>query len=60
MYGLEQIDIAVPRDRSVSPHATGMSYGPERKMTEDQNTSISSLRKRLVEYAWWPREKEDQ
>jgi hypothetical protein len=43
MYGLEQIYIAVPRDHSVSPYATGMSYGAKRRMTEDHNTSISAI-----------------
>lgn len=43
MYGLEQIHIAMPRDCSVSPYATGMSYGPKRKMTEEHNTSISAI-----------------
>jgi len=43
MYGLEQIHMAVPRDHSVSPYATGMSYGPKRKMTEDHNTTISAI-----------------
>jgi len=41
MYGLEQIHIAVrPFD---SPFATGTSYGPKRKMTEEHNTSISAI-----------------
>ena len=43
MYGLEQVHIAVPRDPSVSPYATGMSYGPKRKMTVEDNTSISAI-----------------
>jgi hypothetical protein len=43
MYGLEQVHIAVPIDPSVSPYATGMSYGPKRKMTEEHNTSISAI-----------------
>lgn len=43
MYGLEQIHIALPKDRSISPYATGMSYGPKRKMTEEHNTSISAI-----------------
>ena len=43
MYGLEQIHIAIPVDASVSPYATGVSYGPKRKMTADQNTSISAI-----------------
>ena len=43
MYGLEQVHIAVPADYSVSPYATGMGYGPKRKMTEEHNTSISAI-----------------
>jgi len=43
MYGLEQIHIAVPRDPTVRPYATGMSYGPKRKMTNEHNTSISAI-----------------
>jgi hypothetical protein len=43
MYGLEQIHMKVPRNPSISPYATGMSYGPERKMTKDDNTSISAI-----------------
>lgn len=43
MYGLEQIHIVVGRDPSVRPVATGMSYGPKRKMTETDNTSISAV-----------------
>ena len=43
MYGLEQIHIAVPRDHSVSPYATGMSLGPKRRMTKADNTSISAI-----------------
>ncbi len=43
MYGLEQIHISVPRDTAVSPYVTGTSYGPKRKMTMDQNTSISAI-----------------
>ena len=43
MYGLEQIHVTAPRDHSVAPYATGMSYGPKRKMTEDSNTSISAI-----------------
>ena len=43
MYGLEQIHISVPKEAKASPYATGMSYGPKRKMTEDQNTSISAI-----------------
>jgi hypothetical protein len=43
MYGLEQIHINVPRNTEVSPYATGMSYGPKRKMTHNYNTSISAI-----------------
>lgn len=43
MYGLEQVHIAVPIDTSVSPYATGISYGPKRKMTGEHNTSISAI-----------------
>ena len=43
MHGLEQVHINVPRNPSVSPYATGMSYGPKRKMTENDNTSISAI-----------------
>lgn len=43
MYGLEQMHLAVPRYRSVSPYPTGWSYGPKRKMTENDNTSISAV-----------------
>jgi hypothetical protein len=43
MYGLEQIHFNVPRDPSVSPYTSGTSYGPKRKMTRDNNTSISAI-----------------
>jgi hypothetical protein len=43
MYGLEQVHIAVPRDYSQAPYATGMSFGPKRKMTQEHNTSISAI-----------------
>jgi hypothetical protein len=43
MYGLEKVHIAVPKDHTVSPYITGMSYGPKRKMTEEHNTSISAI-----------------
>jgi hypothetical protein len=43
MYGLEQIHVAVPRDPSMRPYATGMSLGPKRKMTERTNRSISAI-----------------
>jgi hypothetical protein len=43
MYGLEQIHIAMPPIGSGRPHATGISHGPKRKMTETDNTSISAI-----------------
>jgi hypothetical protein len=43
MYGLEQVHIAVPTDASISSYATGMNYGPKRKMTKNHNTSISAI-----------------
>lgn len=43
MYGLEQVHFAVPPYGTGSPYATGMGYGPKRKMTEEHNTSISAI-----------------
>ncbi len=43
MYGLEQVYIAVPPLGKGSPYATGMGYGPKRKMTPNDNTSISAI-----------------
>ncbi len=43
MYGLEQVHIAISIDVSVSPYTTGKSYGPKKKMTENQNTTISAI-----------------
>jgi len=43
MYGLEQVNIAVPPPGHGSPYGTGMSYGPKRKMTPEANTSISAI-----------------
>ena len=43
MYGLEQVHIAVPEDLSVRPYTTGMSFGPKRKMTPADHTSISGV-----------------
>ena len=43
MYGLEQVNIAVPPPGQGAPYRTGMSYGPKRKMTPERNTSISAI-----------------
>lgn len=43
MYGLEQIHLEVPINPSLRPYTTGMSFGPERQMTEEHNKSISAI-----------------
>ena len=43
MYGLEQLVVALPLDRSERPVARGWKHGPKRKMTPDSNTSISAI-----------------
>jgi hypothetical protein len=43
MYGLEQVHVNLPSNPSISPYITGISYGPNRKMTEEHNTSISAI-----------------
>ena len=43
MYGLEQVHIAMPNNYSDDLQVKGMSYGPKKKMTEKQNTSISAI-----------------
>ena len=43
MYGLVVVDVAVPRDTSISPYIAGTRFGPSRKMTNNANTSISAI-----------------
>ena len=43
MYGLEQVHVAVPRIGTGSPRFAGIGYGPKRKMTPTDNTSISAI-----------------
>jgi hypothetical protein len=43
MYGLEQIHMNIPVNLSKRPYITGIDYGPKRKMTQDNNTSISAI-----------------
>ena len=43
MYGLEVVNVAVPRDPSIAPYRTGTRFGPGKKMTRDANTSISAV-----------------
>lgn len=43
MHGLEQVHISIPNEMTESPTFTGMSHGAKRKMTENDNTSISAI-----------------
>ena len=43
MYGLQVIQFAVPRDPSISPYSVGSRLGPNKKMTDDMNTTISAV-----------------
>jgi hypothetical protein len=43
MYGLERVHVVAPRDRDQTAYAAAMSYGPKRKMTEEDNNSISAI-----------------
>ena len=43
MYGQMVMDMAIPRDTSISPYITGARLGKKRKMTNDANTSISAI-----------------
>ena len=43
IYGLQVIQLAVPRDSSISPHSVGSRLGPKKKITDDANTSISAV-----------------
>ena len=43
MYGLELLEMAVPRDISIKPYIADRRYGPKKKMTEETNTSISAI-----------------
>ena len=43
MYGTTVIEMAVPRDRSVRPYIVGEWFGPGKRMTPDQGTSISAV-----------------
>ena len=43
MYGQVVVDMAVPRDTSISPYIVGTRFGPNRKMTKTANTSISAI-----------------
>ena len=43
MYGLELVEMAVPRDISIKPYIADRRFGPKKKMTEGTNTSISAI-----------------
>jgi len=43
MYGLETHVLAVPKDATISPYLTDKKFGPKRKMSKDNNTSISAV-----------------
>lgn len=50
MYGLEVVRMAAP-SRAVRLYATGIGFGPKKKMTTDTNTSISAIGALVVT---WP------
>ena len=43
MYGQMVLDINVPRDISKKPYISDARLGPKKKMTKDDNTSISAI-----------------
>jgi hypothetical protein len=43
MYGLETHVLGVPKEMSKSPYLIDKKFGPKRKMTKDNNTSISAV-----------------
>lgn len=43
MYGLETHDLAVPKELDKSPYLLDKRFGPERRMTANQNTSMSAV-----------------
>ncbi|MYC97882.1 MAG: hypothetical protein F4X13_01305 [Gammaproteobacteria bacterium] len=43
MYGDETWDIAVPQDPTIGPYVTGARFGPNQRMTPNQQTSISAI-----------------
>ena len=43
MYGSDVVEVAVPKDSTISPYAIGTRFGPNQKMTDDMNTSISAI-----------------
>ena len=43
MYGLEIVEMAIPRDISSKPYIVDRRLGPKKKMTAETNTSISAI-----------------
>ena len=43
MYGQVVVDMAIPRDTSISPYIADIRFGPNRRMTPTTNTSISAI-----------------
>jgi len=43
LYGFETVDLAVPDDQSISPFITNKRFGSNRRVTHDQNTSLSAV-----------------
>ena len=43
MYGQKVVDMAIPRNISISPYIADIRLGPNRKMTPAANTSISAI-----------------
>jgi len=43
MYGLDTVQLAIPRDHRRNPYVVRWKSGPKRKMTPKDNTSISAI-----------------
>ena len=43
LYGFEAVDISVPNDNSLSPYISNKRFGSKRRVTENQNTSLSAV-----------------
>ena len=43
MHGLEQVEISVPANPNISPFVSGHKYGPNQKVSESHNTTLSAI-----------------
>jgi hypothetical protein len=43
MYGFQQVVLAIPKDKGKEIYIKDSKFGPDRRMTADQNTTISAL-----------------